>query len=163
MNIAYVRVSTREQSPDSQLNALKNFAIDKHFVEKVSGISDKRPELEEMLKILRKGDNVYVFKLDRLGRSLKGLIELLNELNKKEVNLVSIKDGIDTSTPIGRFTFNIFGALAEFEREIIRERTLAGLSSAKEKGKILGRKKGITITNKLKSEKAYRLYKEGYS
>src|SRR5665811_1021851 len=140
MNIAYVRVSTREQSPDSQLNALKNFAIDKHFVEKVSGISDKRPELEEMLKILRKGDNVYVFKLDRLGRSLKGLIELLHELNKKEVNRVSIKDGIDTSTPIGRFTFTLSGAVAEFEGEIIRESMRAGLSSGNEKGRLLSRK-----------------------
>jgi DNA invertase Pin-like site-specific DNA recombinase len=104
------------------------------FQEKVSGKSKERPELGKMIDHLRKGDVVVVWKLDRLGRSLRDLIDLVSAFRDKGVEFVSLKDGIDTGTATGRFTFNIFASLAEFEREIIRERTLAGLEAARPSG-----------------------------
>ena len=144
MKIGYARVSTQDQKLNIQTDELKKFGCEKIFKEKVSGKNKERPELEKMISQLRKGDKVVVWKLDRLGRSLKDLIDLVSSFKEKGVQFVSIKDSIDTGTPTGRFTFNIFASLAEFEREIIRERTMAGLSAAKARGRIGGRKPGLS-------------------
>ena len=130
MKIGYARVSTQDQKLELQLNDLKAYGCEIIFQEKMSGKNKDRPELNKLINHLRNGDKVVVWKLDRLGRSLKDLIELVSLFRKKGVEFVSLKDGIDTSTATGRFTFNIFASLAEFEREIIKERTKAGLDAA---------------------------------
>lgn len=144
MKIGYARVSTQDQNLDLQNDELKKFGCEQIFKEKISGKSKDRPALKEMIAQLRKGDKVVVWKLDRLGRSLRDLIDLVALFKENGVEFVSIKDSIDTGTATGRFTFNIFASLAEFEREIIRERTLAGLEAAKARGKKGGRKPGLS-------------------
>lgn len=144
MLIGYARVSTQDQNLDLQLNALADFGCEKVFKEKVSGKNKERPELNNLLGQLRAGDSVVVWKLDRLGRSIQDLIYLVELFKSNEVNFVSITDSIDTSTAMGRFTFNIFASLAQFEREIIRERTNAGLSAARAKGRKGGRPSGLS-------------------
>src|SRR5919205_4677202 len=136
MKIGYARVSTQDQKLTLQLDELKKAGCEHLYQEKISGKNKNRPELEKMLGGLRKGDTVLVWKLDRLGRSLKDLIELVALFNEKGVDFISLHDGINTATATGRFTFNIFAALAEFEREIIKERTKAGLSAAKARGRM---------------------------
>ena len=144
MLIGYARVSTQDQNLDLQLNALADFGCEKVFKEKVSGKNKERPELNNLLGQLRAGDSVVVWKLDRLGRSIQDLIYLVELFKSNEVNFVSITDSIDTSTAMGRFTFNIFASLAQFEREIIRERTNAGLSAARARGRKGGRPSGLS-------------------
>lgn len=144
MLIGYARVSTQDQNLDLQLKALSDFGCSKIFKEKVSGKSKDRPELNSLLSQLRAGDTVVVWKLDRLGRSIKDLIHLVELFKSNDVNFVSVTDSIDTSTAMGRFTFNIFASLAQFEREIIRERTNAGLSAARAKGRKGGRPSGLS-------------------
>jgi len=144
MNIGYARVSTQDQNLALQLDALKKAKCELIFEEKISGKKRERPELDKTLEKLRKGDCLIVWKLDRLGRSLKDLIEIITNLNGKGIKFRSIQDNIDTNTPTGRFTFNIFASLAEFEREIIRERTMAGLQAARARGRAGGRPKGLT-------------------
>lgn len=144
MLIGYARVSTQDQNLDLQLEALSDYGCAKIFKEKVSGKSKDRPELNNLLSQLRVGDTVVVWKLDRLGRSIKDLIYLVELFQKKDVNFISVTDSIDTSTAMGRFTFNIFASLAQFEREIIRERTNAGLSAARAKGRKGGRPSGLS-------------------
>lgn len=144
MLIGYARVSTQDQNLDLQLKALSDYGCSKIFKEKVSGKSKDRPELNSMLSQLRAGDTVVVWKLDRLGRSIKDLIHLVELFQSSDVNFVSVTDSIDTSTAMGRFTFNIFASLAQFEREIIRERTNAGLSAARAKGRKGGRPSGLS-------------------
>ena len=133
MKFGYARVSTQDQNLDLQKDELKKAGCEEQdiFEEKVSGKNKERPVLKEMLKQLRKEDVVVVWKLDRLGRSLRDLIDLVAEIQNKGAEFISIKDSINTNTATGRFTFNIFASLAEFEREIIRERTMAGLSAAR--------------------------------
>lgn len=155
--IGYARVSTKEQNLDLQIDALKEAKCTKIFTEKISATKE-RPELESLLKYLRKGDVLVIWKLDRLGRSLKDLITILESLKNKEVAFKSLKDGIDTTTSVGRLQFGIFACLAEYEREIIVERTLAGLQSAKERGKVGGRPKGLSIEAKKKAKMAKNLY-----
>jgi DNA invertase Pin-like site-specific DNA recombinase len=117
------------------------------YQEKISGKSTERPELKKVLENLRKGDQVVVWKLDRLGRSLRDLVDLVTLFREQEVNFISLHDHINTTTATGRFTFNIFASLAEFEREIIRERTKAGLDAARARGKKGGRPSGLSPKN----------------
>lgn len=152
MKIGYARVSTQDQNLDLQMDALKNAGCEIIFKEKASGKNKERPELLNLFSKLRAGDTVVVWKLDRLGRSLRDLIDLVAEMQKLEVNFVSIRDSINTETATGRFTFNIFASLAEFEREIISERTKAGLQSARARGRKGGRPKGLSKENLSKAK-----------
>ena len=147
MKIGYARVSTADQNLDLQFNALTEYGCTTIYQEKISGKSADRPELKKLLENLRKGDQVVVWKLDRLGRSLRDLVDLVALFHEKDVNFISMHDHIDTTTATGRFTFNIFASLAEFEREIIRERTKAGLEAAKARGKKGGRPSGLSPKN----------------
>ena len=144
MKIGYARVSTADQNLDLQFNALTDYGCTTIYQEKISGKNTDRPELKNLLATLRKDDQVVVWKLDRLGRSLRDLVDLVAVFNEKGVNFVSLHDHIDTTTATGRFTFNIFASLAEFEREIIRERTKAGLVAARARGKKGGRPSGLS-------------------
>lgn len=144
MLIGYARVSTQDQNPQLQLDALTQAGCEKVFVEKASGAQRDRPELKAALEFLRPGDTLVVWKLDRLARSLKQLIETVESLEQQEMGFRSITEAIDTTTSGGRLVFHIFGALAEFERSIIRERTLAGLASARARGRMGGRPRGLS-------------------
>ena len=161
MKIGYARVSTLDQKLELQLDALTQHGCEQIFREKKSGKSKERPELEKMVSQLRAGDTVVVWKLDRLGRSLRDLIDLVSEFKERGVEFVSLQDGINTATPTGRFTFNIFASLAEFEREIIRERTKAGLDSAKARGKKGGRPVGLSKAAMEKGKSARILFNSG--
>jgi len=151
MKVGYARVSTHDQNLDLQLEALQNSECKEIFSEKISAVKE-RPELEKMISILRKGDIVIVWKLDRLGRSLRHLINLVTIFREKGVEFISLNDNIDTTTIHGRLIFNIFASFAEFERELISERTKAGLDAARKKGRVGGRKPGL---NKESQSKAY--------
>src|ERR687885_208537 len=146
MNIGYARVSTDEQNLDSQIDALVKAGCERRhiFTDKVSGTKDQRPGLENAFSHLRSGDTLVVWRLDRLGRSLRHLIDTVTNLQDKGIEFKSITESIDTTTSGGKLVFHIFGALAEFEREIIRERTRAGLSAARARGKEGGRPKVLT-------------------
>lgn len=139
MKIGYARVSTQEQDLALQLDALTKEGCEKIFQEKASGAQRDRPELKAALNYMRKGDTLVVWKLDRLARSMKQLIETIESFQDQSVGLKSIQDPIDTSSPSGKLVFHIFAALAEFERGVIRERTTAGLRAARERGRIGGR------------------------
>ena len=141
MLIGYARVSTFDQNPDLQKDALEKAGCEKIFTDTVSGTVPQRPALTKAKEILRKGDTLVVWRLDRLGRSLKDLIDWLNYLDTEGVALKSLQESIDTSTPSGKLIFHIFGALAEFERQLIVERTQAGLSAARARGRLGGRPK----------------------
>ena len=141
MLIAYARVSTREQTLRMQLDALAG--CDKIYEEKASGAARSRPELNKMLDSLRSGDTLVVWKLDRLGRTVKQLVEFVADLQQRGIEFRSITEGIDTSTPAGRFFFHIMAALAEMERDLIKERTRAGLDAARAQGLVGGRKRAI--------------------
>lgn len=143
MLVGYARVSTEDQNPDLQLKALKATGCKKVFVEKASGALRERPELSAALEYARKGDMLVVWKLDRLARSLKQLIETIESLETRKIGFRSLTEAIDTTTSGGRLVFHIFAALAEFERSIIRERTLAGLAAAKARGARPGRKPSL--------------------
>jgi len=142
--IGYIRVSTNDQNTDLQRIALKSADCELIFEDKISGKTRDRPGLKKALRMLRAGDTLIVWKLDRLGRSMRHLVTLTEELRERGVNFRSLTDSIDTSTPMGRFFFHIMGALAEMERELIVERTRAGLAAAREKGRIGGRKRIMT-------------------
>jgi DNA invertase Pin-like site-specific DNA recombinase len=142
-NIGYARVSSGEQTTDLQLDALNNEKCSRIFEEKASGAQRDRPQLIEALAYLREGDTLVVWKLDRLARSLTQLIETIEHLHDKGCGLRSITESIDTATSSGRLFFHIFGALAEFERSIIRERTIAGLAAARARGRRGGRPKAL--------------------
>jgi DNA invertase Pin-like site-specific DNA recombinase len=137
MKLGYARVSTQDQNLALQLDALKAAGCSKIYQEKASGSKTERPELNRLLEIIREGDTLMIWKLDRLGRSLNHLIEIVTRLEDQHVGLVSLNDPIDTTTAQGRLVFRIFASLAEFEREVIRERTLAGLASARRRGSTL--------------------------
>jgi DNA invertase Pin-like site-specific DNA recombinase len=143
MIIGYARVSTKDQNLDLQIEALKKAGCEKIFKEKISGARKERPELDAMINNLRVGDTIVVWKLDRLGRSLKNIIDLVLDFNAKEVIVKGLTDGVDTSTSNGRLFLNIMASLAEYERELIRERTTAGLQAAKARGRLGGRPKGL--------------------
>jgi DNA invertase Pin-like site-specific DNA recombinase len=144
MLIGYARVSTHDQTLSPQKDALEKAGCDRIFTDTVSGTKVERKGLSEALSHLRSGDALVVWRLDRLGRSLRHLIDTITELHERGVGFKSLQENIDTTTSGGKLVFHIFGALAEFEREIIRERTQAGLASARSRGKVGGRPKALT-------------------
>ena len=144
MLIGYARVSTGDQNLDLQKNALIRAECEVIFEDMASGKNAKRPGLKRALRCLRSGDTLVVWKLDRLGRSMRDLIALTSELQERGVQFRSLTDSIDTSTPIGRFFFHVMSAMAEMERELIIERTMAGLAAARKEGRIGGRKLVMT-------------------
>ncbi|MEM5029792.1 recombinase family protein [Bacillus safensis] len=154
MIIGYARVSTVDQSLNLQIDSLSEFGCDEIFREKVSGARDDRTELMNALRMLRAGDKFVVYKLDRLARSTKSLIEIAENLRNKNVEFISIQDNLDTSTAAGKAMFGMLSVLAEFERDIIRERTLSGLKAARARGRKGGRPK----VNKQKLNQALALY-----
>jgi len=158
--IGYARVSSTDQNLDLQIIALEAAGCEKIFSEKASGVKE-RPEFNLASEYLRAGDVLVVWKLDRLGRSLKDLISIVDSLAKREINFESLQDGIDTKTSIGRCQLAIFGALAQYEREILIERTKAGLKAAKLKGKIGGRQTGLSKDAEKVSKAAKKLYEAG--
>ncbi len=159
--VGYARVSTAQQSPQLQIDALQSAGCQKIYQEIASGAKAQRPQLEQMLAQLRSGDVLVVWKLDRLGRSLTHLVQLVNQLLEQDVGLQSLNDPIDTTSAQGRLMFNIFASLAEFERELIGERTQAGLKSARARGRSGGRPKGLSEQAKLTAAAAESLYQEG--
>ena len=152
MLIGYARVSTLEQDVSLQTDALQKAGCERIFQDKISGAKSDRPGLQEALNYARKGDSIVVWRLDRLGRSLKHLIETVGELEEQGIGFRSLQESIDTTTSGGRLIFHIFGALAEFERNLIRERTIAGLEAARARGRLGGRPKKLDANrqNKLK-------------
>jgi len=144
MLIGYARVSTEDQNLDLQRDALEKAGCEQIFTDTVSGTKARRPGLEQALSHLREGDTLVVWRLDRLGRSLRHLIDTVTSLQEKGVGFKSLTESIDTTTSGGRLVFNIFGSLAEFEREIIKERTQAGLEAARSRGRTGGRPKALT-------------------
>jgi DNA invertase Pin-like site-specific DNA recombinase len=142
--IGYARVSTDDQNLNLQLDALKKADCDRVFADKVSDARLSRSGLDDALSHLRAGDTLVVWKLDRLGRSVKGLVDLVNALESRDVHFRSLTDGIDTKTPAGRFFFHIMASLAQMERELIVERTHAGLAAARKLGRVGGRKRRMT-------------------
>ncbi|HEV7330924.1 MAG TPA: recombinase family protein [Flavisolibacter sp.] len=157
MLIGYARVSTQLQVDSLQQDALKAAGCEKIFTDKVSGTVTERPGLTKLKEHLRKGDTLVVWRLDRLARSLRDLIDWVSYLDAKGVALKSIHEAIDTSTSTGKLVFHIFGALAEFERNLIQERTKAGLAAARARGRLGGRPKSL---NKDKRQLAVDLYNE---
>lgn len=143
MLIGYARVSTSSQSLDLQIKALKEAGCDKIFSDIASGAKAIRPGLSDAEMVLREGDVLVVWKLDRLGRSIQHLIASINDLNSKGIAFRSLQEAIDTQTSGGKLIFHIFSALAEFERDLIRERTNAGLNAARARGKKGGRPKSM--------------------
>jgi DNA invertase Pin-like site-specific DNA recombinase len=160
MNIGYARVSTRDQNLELQLDALTKAGCETIFQEKASGATSARPELDRLLASLRPDDTVYIYKLDRLGRSLKHLLDMVAELEFRGVGLVSLTDAINTTSAQGRLVFNLFASLAEFERELIRERTHAGLASARARGRVGGRRRGLSEEAERTAIVAETLYRE---
>lgn len=140
MNLAYVRVSTVEQNEERQLEGLRKYNIEKWFVEKISGKSINRPELQNLLEFAREGDTVYVHDFSRLARSTKDLLSIVDQLTAKKVHLVSNKESLDTSTPTGKLMLTMIAAINEFERTNLLERQKEGIAIAKQKGIYKGRK-----------------------
>ena len=161
MKIGYARVSTRDQLLSMQVDALKEAGCEQIHEEIASGAKTARPVLDEIMRNLREGDTLVIWKLDRLGRNLAHLIHLTTKLIEKKVGLISLNDPIDTTTAHGRLIFGIFASLAEFERELIRERTQAGLKSARARGRKGGRPKGMSKSALEKAAIAEALYSNG--
>ncbi len=155
MLIDYARVSTQDQTLDLQKDALEKIGCTKIFTDTISGATTERKGLDEALDYVREGDTLVVWRLDRLGRSLKHLIETITNLNNRKIGFRSITEHIDTTTSGGKLIFHIFGALAEFEREIIRERTNAGLQAARARGRKGGRPKSLTSKKVTMAQELY--------
>ncbi len=155
--MGYCRVSTDDQSLDLQKDALSKAGCEKLYEDRISGAKSSRPGLNKLLTYARKGDTIVVWRLDRLGRSMKDLITLVAELEDKGIELASLTESIDTSTSSGKLFFHIFGAIAEFEKNLIVERTHAGLAAARARGRKGGRPK---LLDQAKRELAVRLYHE---
>ncbi len=153
MLIAYARVSTSDQNSDLQIDELKAAGCEKVFSESASGTQTNRPELMAALEFAREGDVLCVWRLDRLARSMKQLINTVDELDKRKIGFRSLRESIDTTTPGGRLVFHIFGSLAQFERELIVERTKAGLEAARKRGRIGGRPRALS-SGDMKAAKA---------
>ena len=144
--LGYARVSTPDQDLSLQKDALLAAGCFRVFEDIASGAKTARPDLEKLLEYARPGDTLVVWKLDRLGRSLPHLISIVNQLAEREISFRSLTEGFDTATPGGKLVFHLFGALAEFERDLIRERTYAGLAAARARGRFGGRKPALTET-----------------
>ncbi len=158
MLIGYARVSTHDQNLDLQQDALYAAGCEKVFFDELSGAKAARPELQKAMDTLREGDVLVVWRLDRLGRSLRNLLELVEKLKERKVGFRSIQESMDTSTSGGNLIFQVFGALAEFERNIIRDRTNAGLAAARARGRTGGRPKKL---DEQQRQLVTRLYREG--
>lgn len=161
MRVGYARISTKDQNFHLQEDALTKAGCEEIFKEVASGARTVRPVLEDLLSRLRTGDVLVIWKLDRLGRSLQHLVTLANSLIERKVGLISLNDPIDTTTAQGRLVFSIFAALAEFERDLIRERTQAGLEAARARGRKGGRPAGLSKQAEATAMAAETLYKEG--
>lgn len=159
MLIGYARVSTQDQQLHLQLDDLQRVGCERIFQEKISSTKE-RPQLKRLIESLRPEDTVVVWKLDRLGRSMKELLQLINDFQENGVGFRSLNDAIDTTTAQGRLVFNLFASLAEFERDLIRERTRAGLSAARSRGRQGGRPKGISKETLAKAQAARTLYEK---
>ena len=159
MKLGYARVSTKDQKLDRQIDSLTAAGCEKIFSDKMSGAKFDRPELNMLKAQLRSGDIVVIDKLDRLGRSLKDLIEIVSELESNGVGFISLQDNIDTTTASGKLIFHIFASLAEFERSLISERTKSGLTAARARGRVGGRPKGLTDEAKRTAMAAETLYR----
>jgi DNA invertase Pin-like site-specific DNA recombinase len=156
MYVGYARVSTDDQELSLQEDALKGAGCEKIFYDKISGAKSDRPGLQKALEYVRDGqDTIVVWRLDQLGQSLKHLIEMMNLLEERDIGFRSLQEAIDTTTSSGKLIFHIFGALAEFERNLIRERTMAGLEAARARGRKGGRRKAL---DKKKRELLYKTY-----
>ena len=155
MIYGYARVSTADQNLDRQTDALKKYGIDKLFCEKMSGTKKNRPELDLMLQMVQPGDTIVIESLSRLGRSVKNLAELVDNFNKNNIHLISLKETIDTTSPTGKLLFTILSSLAQFERDCLAERTREGLSAARARGRLGGRPK----SDEKALQKAIALYK----
>jgi DNA invertase Pin-like site-specific DNA recombinase len=160
MRIGYARVSTDEQSLDLQLDALKKAGCKRIFTDRASATKADRPGLAEALSHLRRGDVLVIWKLDRLGRTVKGLVDFVADLQGRGVQFRSLTDGIDTTTPAGRFFFHVMASLAQMERELLAERTRAGLAAARRRGRLGGRKRRMTPG---KVDSARKLLRDGMS
>ena len=153
----YARVSTADQNTQLQIDALRNAGCARIFVDTASG-SAERPQLAHMLELLRAGDTVVVWRLDRLGRSLRDLLAQVEYLSENDIGLRSLRETIDTTTPGGRLVLHVFASLAEFERDLIRERTNAGLSAARARGRVGGRPRSLTPAQE---QVAHTMYDQG--
>lgn len=160
MTFGYARVSTSGQDEALQLDALEQAGCDRVFTDHASGATSSRPALDELMGVVRRGDTLVIWRLDRLGRSLRHLLEVAGDLEQRGVALKSLTESIDTSSPSGRLIFHTFGALAEFERDLIRERTKAGLAAARTRGRVGGRP---TVWTNGKLEQARQMLAEGKS
>lgn len=152
MIIGYARVSATDQDPDLQLDALARAKCERIYQEKLSGKARDRPELTACLRSLRRGDVLVVWRMDRLAWSLRDLVEILADLNVRDVGFKSISEAIDTTAAAGKLTFQIFGALSQFEHNLIRERTLVGLAAARARGRRGGRKPSMSISDTRKAQ-----------
>lgn len=155
MKIGYARVSTHDQNLDLQKDALEKAGCKKLFVDEVSGTVAKREGLEKAKEILREGDVLIVWRLDRLGRSIRDLIDWVTQLEDAGIGFKSLQESIDTTTSSGKLVFHIFAALAEFERNLIRERTNAGLAAARARGRLGGRKKSLNAKERKRAVEMY--------
>src|SRR2546426_1556968 len=158
MLIGYARVSTQDQTLNLQKDALEKIGCTKIFTDTASGVKTERKGLDDAIQFLRAGDTLVVWRLDRLGRSLKHLIETISTLDNRQIGFKSLTENIDTTTSGGKLIFHIFGALAEFERDIIRERTQAGLLAARARGRKGGQPKAKTLDTPKKVSLAQSLY-----
>lgn len=158
MIIGYIRVSRDSQITALQEDAMKREGCERVFIDKMSGKNFDRPEFLRMMDIARAGDVIVVWRLDRLGRRLKDLIEVVGDLAKRGIELRSCKENIDTTTPTGKLMFHIIGAMAEFERDVIKERTMAGLEAARARGRRGGRKSLSEIITPAQIKRARELY-----
>jgi DNA invertase Pin-like site-specific DNA recombinase len=156
MKIGYARVSTHDENLDLQKDALEKAGCEKIFVDEISGTVAKREGLEKAKEMLRKGDVLIVWRLDRLGRSIRDLIDWVNLLEDEGIGFKSLQESIDTTTSSGKLIFHIFAALAEFERNLIRERTNAGLAAARARGKLGGRKKSLSANEQRRAVEMYK-------
>lgn len=161
IKIGYARVSTFEQNLDLQIDALKKEGCKQIFTDKISGVKSQKPNFEKLLAYAREGDTIVVWKLDRLGRSTVQLIELMEDLKKKGIHLKSLNESIDTTSATGMLFFQFMCILAEHERNIIRERTTAGLSAARARGRTGGRPKGLSEHYQLKAPEVKEMYEKG--
>jgi DNA invertase Pin-like site-specific DNA recombinase len=161
MKIGYARVSTQDQSLALQRDALRQAGCRQIYEEVISGARVERPVLQQLLTHVRAGDVLLIWKLDRLGRSLKHLLEVVTDLEHRGIGFKSLQENIDTTTSSGKLVFHLFGALAEFERDLIRDRTQAGLAAARARGRVGGRPAGLSPAAEATALAAETLYREG--
>lgn len=153
--LGYARVSTAEQNADLQVDELTAAGCYRVWTDHASGTLERRPQLDEVLDRLRPGDTLVVWRLDRLGRSLRHLIDTVNGLDERQVGFRSLRENIDTTTAGGRLVFHLFGSLAQFEREIIRDRTVAGLAAARARGRVGGRPSKLSEEQRRQARRMY--------